>query len=71
MTELASAVWLIGTQVLQVGLQHAAMTPTTDTNRLGQCCTRMDSDHAPPQALDGAGHLGHALQAGGRGFESP
>jgi hypothetical protein len=45
-------------------LDQAAMTPTTDTNRPGQCQTRPDPGSTSSQAMDGAGHFGHALQAG-------
>jgi hypothetical protein len=44
----------------------AAMTPTTDTNRPGRRCTQVDAESPPCQAMDGAGHFGHALQAGGQ-----
>jgi hypothetical protein len=40
------------------------VTPTTDTNGPGRGCAQVDAENAPCQAMDGAGHLGHALQAG-------
>jgi len=40
-----------------------AMTPRTDTNEPGRCCTPVDTGSAPSQATDSPGHFGHALQA--------
>jgi hypothetical protein len=44
-------------------LSMAALTPTADTNTPGRCCTQVDTESVPCQAMDGAGHLDHALQA--------
>src|SRR5215469_1374520 len=41
------------------------MTPTSDTNTPGRCCTQMDQGSTSCQAMDATGHLGHALQASG------
>jgi hypothetical protein len=45
------------------GFQRAALTPTADTNTPGRCCTQVDTESVPCQAMDGAGHFGCALQA--------
>src|SRR5262249_49214061 len=47
--------------------QWAALRPTADTNTPGRCCPQVDTESASCQAMDGAGHHDHALQAGGRG----
>jgi len=47
-----------------LGTSVAALTPTTDTNQSGHCRTQVDAGRAPYHVMDGAGHLGHALQAG-------
>src|SRR5262245_41647770 len=53
------------------GFGQPVMAPTIDTNVLGHCCTQVNAGSAPCQAMDGIGHLGHALQAGGRGWSPP
>ena len=42
------------------------MIPTTDTNGPGRCRTHVDSRSISRQAMDGAGHFGHALHAEGQ-----
>jgi hypothetical protein len=43
-------------------VERPEVTPTTDTNAPGHCCTQANSWSTPCSAVDGAGHLDRALQ---------